>query len=85
MAAVSFPAVRPVTHSDCLVAFSSRGVWCLPASSSQLGPAELYLVGAAAAANSTCRCQAAAAAARAMKSGFHSVELNKTVWEVPER
>ena len=20
-----------------------------------------------------------------MKSGFHSVELNKTVWEVPER
>merc|ERR1712172_462040 len=36
--------------------------------------------------SSTCHCQAAAAAAaRAMKSGFHSVELNKTVWEVPER
>merc|ERR1712032_717116 len=39
-------------------------------------------VGAAARKNSACRCQAAV---RAMKSGFHSVELNKTVWEVPER
>jgi len=32
--------------------------------------------------NSTCLRETAA---RAMKSGFHSVELNKTVWEVPER
>merc|ERR1712088_825572 len=51
---------------------------------SQLGPVELYLVGRVGAVgeNSTCRWQPQV---RAMKSGFHSVELNKTVWEVPER
>merc|ERR1712088_1059700 len=51
---------------------------------SQLGPVELYLVGrmGAVGENSTCRWQPQV---RAMKSGFHSVELNKTVWEVPER
>ena len=66
--------------------------WPFPAVASYVSPPavswaqQLYLVGrvgAAARKNSTCRCQAALV--RAMKSGFHSVELNKTVWEVPER
>ena len=64
--------------------------WPFPAVASYVSPPavswaqQLYLVGRVGAVgeNSTCLRETAA---RAMKSGFHSVELNKTVWEVPER
>ena len=66
-------------------ALPSRGVWCVPLEVSWVvGPVVFSGTGGGSSRGGGSHL-GPRSRRTTMKSGFHSVELNKTVWEVPER